>query len=266
MARPDCPNLYWPLTNLPAPIVSLRDGIEGERQWLVAQIPVLAKGKTGGIVAADWSEYFHQTAELMAYNQPNQQPANSVADQLARGLVALPGARKYYAQTRHLSVDQVSKLDSQLLLATYFIEQYQIVTDEQSKLLGLPLHEAIQRSLALPEHLKHLGVEIDEIGLAATFIPTMVRTPITFGRAQRTVAAMATIEALRAYAAEHIGQFPARLEDVIDTPVPVNPMTGKTFDYRLQAGTATVSDTTSPGSSVDNKGFPLVYTLQISNP
>ena len=29
--QPGCPNLYWALTNLPSPLISLRTGIEGER-------------------------------------------------------------------------------------------------------------------------------------------------------------------------------------------------------------------------------------------
>ena len=29
--RPECPNLYWALTNLPAPLLPIRKGIQGER-------------------------------------------------------------------------------------------------------------------------------------------------------------------------------------------------------------------------------------------
>ena len=175
----------------------------------------------------------------------------------------MPGASRYYSETRHLSLEQVSKIDSQLVLATYFLEQYQIAIDEQTKIFSLPLNEALERSEKLPARLKELG--IDETNLASGIIPALERVPQVFGRPERTEAALTTIEALRAYAADHGGQLPAKLEDVTDTPVPVNPMTGKMFDYRVENGTATISDTTSPGSGGE-KGYPLVYTLRILKP
>ena len=262
MARPDCPNLYWPLMNLDHPGGTVREGLENERRWLIAEIPVLAKGKAGGITADDWDTYFQQTANLMAFNRPAGQRVDTPLDRLAMGMAATPAASEYYAQTRHLSADAVAKVDSRLVLATYFIEQYQIVADEMTKVLGLPLPEAIERCAKMQEHLKELGVHIDGTGVAATMIPSLSRTPITFGRSQRSIAALATIEALRAYAAGHDGKLPVKLEDVTETPVPVNPMTGKMFDYRMEDAAATVSDTTTPGSD-EAKGFPLVYTLKL---
>ena len=31
LEQPGCPNLYWALTNLPDPLVSIKTGLEGER-------------------------------------------------------------------------------------------------------------------------------------------------------------------------------------------------------------------------------------------
>lgn len=262
-ARPDSPNLYWAFLSLPHPVVSLRDAMDGERQWHLAQFPLLAKGRNGGITGDDWPLYVKELAEFSAATHPPNQGPNRVVDQLALGIAAMPGASRYYSETRHLSLEQVSKIDSQLVLATYFLEQYQIAIDEQTKIFSLPLNEALERSEKLPARLKELG--IDETNLASGIIPALERVPQVFGRPERTEAALTTIEALRAYAADHGGQLPAKLEDVTDTPVPVNPMTGKMFDYRVENGTATISDTTSPGSGGE-KGYPLVYTLRILKP
>ena len=45
------------------------------------------------------------------------------------------------------------------------------------------------------------------------------------------------LEAIRIYAAEHAGKFPASLDE-INFPVPVDPVTGKPFAYSLEGTTA----------------------------
>jgi hypothetical protein len=57
-------------------------------------------------------------------------------------------------------------------------------------------------------------------------------------RAERQVAALRVIEALRLYAAKHGGSLPTKLDDIKDVPVPVNPATGKPFVYRIERTTA----------------------------
>src|SRR5262249_20915677 len=39
--QPDCPNLYWALTDLPCPVVDLRKGVQGERTLVAAYLRVL---------------------------------------------------------------------------------------------------------------------------------------------------------------------------------------------------------------------------------
>ena len=38
LEQPGCPNLYWALTNLPSPLVSLDRGLEGERMFVLAEL------------------------------------------------------------------------------------------------------------------------------------------------------------------------------------------------------------------------------------
>jgi len=49
--------------------------------------------------------------------------------------------------------------------------------------------------------------------------------------------------------------LPKRLEDVTETPVPENPATGRPFEYRVENGTATLSDSQSEEA--------LTYTVKI---
>jgi hypothetical protein len=258
--QPDAPNLYWALVNLPRPFISFRDAMQGEGLGVAATLPVLAKGRHGGIVAEDWQAYIDQLAATQSMMAPStDNSAKTGMDALAVGMTSMPAAKKYYADTRHLSPEEAEKLNSRLLLATYFIEQYQIASDEMEKLLGLPFIEQIQRADKWKSRLDELG--IDPSNIARIILPAISKASITFARVDRQIAALTAIHALRAYAAIHGGELPAKLEDVTETPIPPNPMTQKAFDYTLQDGTATISDQTSPGSTgKDGRG--LVYTLK----
>jgi hypothetical protein len=48
------------------------------------------------------------------------------------------------------------------------------------------------------------------------------------------------IEALRAFAAAHEGKLPSSLEEMVDTPAPTDPATGKAFEYSVSGTVATL--------------------------
>ena len=51
-------------------------------------------------------------------------------------------------------------------------------------------------------------------------------------RADRQVAALRVIEAIRLYAAAHDGRLPESLDQITEVPVPDDPATGEPFIYR----------------------------------
>ena len=61
-------------------------------------------------------------------------------------------------------------------------------------------------------------------------------------------AALQTIEALRDYAAAHDGRPPASLAALTETPAPIDPVTGKVFEYASEGDRATLS---SPATTQD---------------
>ena len=86
-------------------------------------------------------------------------------------------------------------------------------------------------------------------------LPTINRAVWIFARADRQLAAMTAVEAIRSYAAANDGNLPAKLEDITATPVPDNPTTGLPFDYGVNGDTATLSDSQSQQT--------LSYTIKI---
>ena len=72
------------------------------------------------------------------------------------------------------------------------------------------------------------------------------------------IAAIRVGEALRLYAHEHSGQLPAALDDVKEVPLPIDPMTGKMFEYHRQADDqATLEGKAPAGLPVQSFAFRL---------
>ena len=65
----------------------------------------------------------------------------------------------------------------------------------------------------------------------------------------RQPASSRTVEAIRAYAASHGGQTPARLDELIETPAPLDPMTGQPFVYAKDGDEVTIE-----GPNIDLAG------------
>ena len=51
---------------------------------------------------------------------------------------------------------------------------------------------------------------------------------------------MRVIEAVRLHAAGHEGRLPDKLADITAVPVPLDPGTGRSFEYQVESGTATL--------------------------
>jgi hypothetical protein len=58
------------------------------------------------------------------------------------------------------------------------------------------------------------------------------------------MAALTAVEAIRSYAAAN-GRLPDTLDEITETPVPLNPVTGAAFEYGLDGGEAVIRDTQS---------------------
>jgi hypothetical protein len=56
------------------------------------------------------------------------------------------------------------------------------------------------------------------------------------------------------HAAEHDGKLPRTLQEITEVPVPVDPMTGKEFSYRIENGTAILEGFAPDGESLKD-GF-----------
>jgi hypothetical protein len=250
MNRPDAPNLYWALSEFPNRQSVLSASIDGESQWWVNAVPNLAQAWRGeDISAQQWHEVFNYLGSTVGGSRPDvRDVVKATSPELMRQ------AREQYAQTHHITLEQAAGVDPIIVVGTFYLSQLQIARDNAFKLRGLAVPTRIAMSRKAHDDLEKLMREQP----ANPFLQTLSDFHgiyVKFARIDRQIAALTAVEAIRSYAAANSGELPAQLSDITDTPVPLNPATGATFEYRVDNGTATLSDSKSEGR--------LTFTIQI---
>jgi hypothetical protein len=229
LQQPDCPNLYWALTDLPTPLIDNRKAVQGERAILNKEVAIL-----DGAVPMSEAQLrqtlakIHDLLKLVTHPAPSKEvmekwlgarAADEAHVRAARGRLieaGLPGE-----QVKRFPGLQVVLLDEKRAFVEHF--------DDESKLMTLPYWQIEQ---LLPAQEPVLAKMLFSFVRQSRVRRSQVRL-------DQRVALLRHVEALRLYAAEHDGKLPARLADV-KVPLPVDPFTGKAFHYQLDGATATL--------------------------
>lgn len=252
MSRPDGPNLYWALMDLPArkPDGSLQD--VARLASATANVPELIRAKAGEELSAEqWRGVFRKVTEIVTNDPPQQagpDPITGMSPELMRQ------ARAAYVQAHHLTPEQAESVDAAIVVGTFDFHQYVVSYDDVYKLHGLPYPILLARTKAYTAKAE----ELKRSQPANPFLqrPNTTHNVVrTYARADRQAAALACVEAIRSYSAGHGGALPAKLADIEETPAPENPATGRAFGYRAENGEAVLSD--------DGLEMPLRYTVRI---
>jgi hypothetical protein len=262
--HPGSPNLYWALSNLPRPLIDLRNGYQGERLTMDSIFPgyrdMLADPSAGP--GTPLQKSFRQYAELVV-------DVHDGSD-LPRGLLPLVTVlRTYPAAKRFLreqgrTPEQIEAMPALQAVFLYEIAQYDVAYDDLRKWTELPYHEAAPQVLRVEERLKAERVAGEPRTIAILLVSAVGKVMAAPARLERKIAALRCIEAVRLHAAAHGGKLPARLEEVTEVPIPLDPWTGKPFSYTLADGKATLSGSGQPGE-MPSRTNTLRYELTIRN-
>ena len=113
------------------------------------------------------------------------------------------------------------------LVALYLVGRYRELDDEAFKAAYLALHDAIRYVAAVEERLK--SYETGPLVPALINLRVVRTTHRAMLRADRQIAVLRVIEAIRMYAASHDGRLPESPDQITEVPVPNDPATGKPF-------------------------------------
>jgi hypothetical protein len=242
LAQTSCPNLYWALTNLPHPFISLDLGMQGERLSMVAelrdlddQVPMspdqLKKVCTriDGLLKGLRGAKEGKTRQQL--NERRKQPlwiAGAYNHLLDAGL---PKER-----LREFPLDQVILQEEKRV--------FEISQDEVIKVVKFPYWQMIH--LLDEAWRENVQARAQEPALFDPLMPAVHIVCQAQARIEQRLALLQHVEAIRMYAAEHNGKLPAKLSD-ISVPLPVDPFTGKPFRYQLDGETAHLRGTPPEG-------------------
>jgi hypothetical protein len=118
----------------------------------------------------------------------------------------------------------------------------------------------------MADSARHPGVGWDKLkgGIPfATVLPAIESGFYVPARVDRRLNVVHYIEAIRLYAANHDGALPPNLEAITVAPVPIDPATGKFFEYKVDGSTATLS-APGPAQYQNVPQFKIRYELKLA--
>jgi hypothetical protein len=226
LQQPGCPNLYWALTNLPDPLVSLDKGVEGERVLIGSEIHDL--DDRAPMSADQIRKVITHIDRLREFDRKPKKPSTQAWLDARKDAESVAAARRRLVEAglpeerlRRFPAEQVILLDER--------REYEVRRDEIMKLMKLPTWQV--------EVLMAQAKSAPEPALFAFFVPAVEKVRRAQGRLEQRIALLRHVEALRLYAATHDGRLPEKLAE-ITVPLPPDPFTGQPFRYRVDGATA----------------------------
>jgi hypothetical protein len=248
-----CPNFYWALTDLPCPLVDLRQGLQGDCALVEAELRPLRDD--AALMEAEMEEVVSRLSGAMGFarEQAGQAPRNLRAALAAQAQdpERVRAARERLVKAG-LSAALVGRFPTSQVILLDEKRAYEVSRDERMKLRALPLWQ-IDGSPG-GEDLRRGGDS-----LFADFLPHVLTVCRAQGRLEQRIALLRHVEALRLYAAAHDGRPPAALADVT-VPLPPDPFTGKPFGYLVGEATGHLR-----GQAKD-PAFNIRYEITIRKP
>lgn len=260
VAQPGCPNIYWALSDLPRPLISLRRGIGGERMFLLSSFQKYLTADRAW-TEAETRQFLDDLSEILQFEN---QRGGGVMPKMLRGarvryaVLASDSERMKTARARLIedgrSAEGVKAMTDLQIAVLDDFHRYEILRDEYFKAMNLPYAEGkaeMEKAEALVRERKTKG---DIIGPA--LLPAVWKIKQAQLRLDQRVQYLRTIEAIRLYAHSHKGELPAKLAD-LGIPLPLDPVTGKTFEYSIADGIATLSGGNPSGLPQTNRVYKL---------
>jgi hypothetical protein len=157
--------------------------------------------------------------------------------------------------------EKVERMPVGQAIAIYTADLHDEVRDEFLKWQHIPWPEANQ---GMEQAASEAARREEILPLVSTLEPGYRQWIFAARRADRRIAELRVIEALRLYAGRHDRGLPAKLSDITEVPIPIDPLTGKEFGYRLEGTTAILEVAMPAGYPVVNMG--KRYELTIADP
>jgi hypothetical protein len=236
------PNLYWALTALPRPLASVRRAFEQEFNIVHRSFPDLRRLRRETLMVRQAEELVKEVCDSLGKateGSPKEEENRQTFRKLAASILA---AENYPQARQHLldlgrparDIDAIPK--SQVILLWY-VDQYDQSQDDVLKAVTVPTWQAQPLLDAATQEFHAAGKGGNPL-FGLMMINAVMKTFEAHIRLERYVAGLRAAEALRLYAAEHAGKTPAQWDDITAVPLPLDPITGRSFRglYQVKDG------------------------------
>jgi hypothetical protein len=256
LEQPGCPNLYWALTNLPDPFISIKTGLEGERLTLWAFSRDL--DSIAPMSAEEIKKFIDRIEKLFG------EEAAFKANGGIKGYLAarIKDPQKMAAAQKRLvefgiPEARVGVLPPEQIILLDEERELRVRYDELAKFMQFPAWQFE----ALTD--KAGAAKREPAILADALLPSQNPMRRAVSRLEQRFALLRHVEALRMYAAEHNGALPAKLSDV-SVPLPNDPITNKPFLFEVSGKTAHLRGSPPKGDE-NNRFFNVHYEITLKN-
>ena len=238
ISAPDSPNLYWALSELPRPVVPMRESMNLEMSLGLRMFPALLDVEEKEHSAQEWTRLVQTTInDLNAASGLLEGaiiPKDKTLAQVTTAGLALfvyPAAKQRLIDSGESS-DEVEAMSVSQVLLIDTAREFQKIADDMEKWTFVPYQQ--RRKIRFPNRSFE-----DGFGplLADLLLPATAAAYTAQMRVQWQIDALRAVEALRMHAAA-TGSLPKSLDEVTVVPVPRNPITEKNYEYRLDGNTA----------------------------
>lgn len=240
IAAKGSPNLYWALAELPRPFISMVPSIRFEMSLGPRTFPFLLDAETTEHSPEEWARLLtvgFQDAQQAINNGTHVDDLMAQAGIAGMAIVIYPAAKERLiasgmdaARVEQMPVGQVIAIDA--------AREYRRIGDEVEKQWYLPYQAAKEREKEMDALFQ--GAKLPGgFGrvLAGLLMPAVNTVRMAQMRLDWQLNAIQAVEAIRMHAAAH-GTLPATLEEITIVPAPLNPVTEKPYQYRLDGETA----------------------------
>jgi hypothetical protein len=249
IGTPGSPNLYWALSGLHSPLVSVAPSIRSELNTIYRSFPQLRQLKKRPLTAAAAQELANQV--IAGFYQAGDTAVPRWGGPLATATLAMkyyPDAKKALV-ARGMPAREVEKMPAIQVVVVHFLDGYDRLRDDVLKWLALPSWQAHGPLQKMDRQVRAARAEGNM--LVALLFPALLKVHAAQLRTERIVAGLRGAEALRLYAAAHQGKAPAKWADITDVGDPIDPFTGKSIGafYKVENGKGVLDVPPPPGQS-----------------
>jgi hypothetical protein len=234
--QPGAPNLYWALTGIPAELVDMRKAASADRmiaEWGLAKLLDKTHAWTPDELpgAIQTLKEFAGVLELGAEDRGAAE----------KWILTRAGDTEWLAATRKELIEAgypaeaVAKYPPQQIILHHLMRKAKFEGDEMLKWVPVPYWQA---ATGFAE-IERVPADIDQ-RLARRLMASIPKVKAAHARLEQRLAMLRIAEAVRLEAAKNGGKLPASLNE-LSLPVPIDPVSGKAFEYQVDGMTAMLS-------------------------